>query len=295
MLEKSAERDPNYALTWAYLGQSYTSDATFEFGGRERYRRAEAAYERALALQPKLVEAQMFFANLLIDTGRVEQAVPMLRDAINAHPKDAALHWEIGYAYRFAGMLNESVAECEKAREIDPSVKANGAALNSYLYLGEYDKFLRSLPDDVSHSAFPLFYRGFGEYHEKRFADAAKDFDRAFELDPTLYTGIGKAFSDSIAGKTADGLELLRQAEGKIQQRGVGDPEATYKMAQGYAALGDKNSATRMLRYSVDNGFFAYPYFIRDPLLAPLRDSPQFPELIDTAKQRYELFKSRFF
>jgi hypothetical protein len=36
MLEKSTEIDPNYALAWAYLGASYTSDAAFEFGGREQ-------------------------------------------------------------------------------------------------------------------------------------------------------------------------------------------------------------------------------------------------------------------
>jgi hypothetical protein len=52
MVEKSAEIDPTYAQTWGYLGQSYTSDAGFEFGGRELYRRAQAAYTRALALKP---------------------------------------------------------------------------------------------------------------------------------------------------------------------------------------------------------------------------------------------------
>ena len=41
MLEKSAEIDPNYALTWAYLGQSYNSTASFQVGGREQYRQAE--------------------------------------------------------------------------------------------------------------------------------------------------------------------------------------------------------------------------------------------------------------
>jgi hypothetical protein len=31
-------------------------------------------------------------------------------------------------------MLQESVSECEQARQIDPSVKANGAVLNTDLY-----------------------------------------------------------------------------------------------------------------------------------------------------------------
>ncbi len=294
MLEKSAEIDPKYPLTWAYLGQSYTSDASFEFGGREQYRRAQAAYERALALQPKQLEAETFLANLLIDTGKVEQAVPLLRDAIRSNSKDAAVHWELGYAYRFAGMLEQSLEECERARQIDPLVKANGSVLNTYLYLGQYDNFLRSLPD-VNGSAFFRFYRGFGEYHQGKLEQATDDFDRAYEEDPTLYTGIGKAFGDSIAKKSSDGLQILRELEGKMERRGVGDSEATYKIAEGYAVLGDKTSALRMLRSSIEGGFFSYPYFVRDPLLNNLRNLPGFPPLMNAARQRHEAFRKEFF
>ncbi len=105
MLEKSADINPNYALTWAYLGQSYNSTASFQVGGREQYRRAQGAFKRALALQPHQIEASIFLANLLIDTGEVEAAVPLLRDAEKSNPNNAALHWELGYAYRFGGAL----------------------------------------------------------------------------------------------------------------------------------------------------------------------------------------------
>jgi DNA-binding winged helix-turn-helix (wHTH) protein/TolB-like protein len=295
MLERSVAIDPNYALTWAYLGASYTSDAAFEFGGREQYQKAQAAYEHALKLQPAQLEASIFLANLLIDTGKVEQAVPVLRDALQTNPNYAAVHWELGYAYRFAGMLQESVAECERARQIDPLVRrGNGAVLNTYLYLGEYDKFLQSLPE-VSDSAFIVFYRGFGEFYQKNWEQSAKDLDRAYELDSTLYTQIGKALSDSIAHKNSEGLGILRQAEEKIQRRGVGDPEASYKIAQAYAVLGDKESALRMLRYSTDNGFFSYPYFQTDPLLGSIRDEPQFGQLMNSARTRYEAFRRAFF
>jgi DNA-binding winged helix-turn-helix (wHTH) protein/TolB-like protein len=293
MLEKSTEIDPNYAPAWAYLGASYNSDAAFELGGREQYRRAQAAYERALAIQPNLLDAQVFLANLLIDTGKVEQAVPLLRDALKTNGNYAAAHWELGYAYRFAGMLDESVAECERARQLAPFVKGNGSVLNTYLYLGQYQKFLESLP--VDDSSFVLFYRGFGEFHENKFDQAAKDFDRAYELDPTLYAGIGRALSDSIHQRKAEGLDLLHGLEGRIMQRGVGDPEATYKIAEAYAVLGDKTSALRMLRLSVESGFFAYPYPSRDPLLNELHGEPEFDQILNKARQRHEAFKSSFF
>ena len=298
MLEKSLEIDTSYSLTWAYLGASYTSDAAFELGGREQYRKAQSAYERALRIQPTQLEAHLFLANLLIDNGRVEQAVPLLRDALHTNANRADLHWELGYAYRFAGMLQESVAECELALRLDPLVKANGAALNTYLYLGEYEKFLGSLPnenEDDSNNAFLVFYRGFGEYHLKQWQRAARDFDRAYGLDPSLYTQIGKALSDQIAHRNAEGLAVLAALEKKIADRGVGDAEATYKMAEAYAVLGDSISALRLLRLSIQNGFFAHPYFVTDPLLESLRREPEFESLMQTAEARHQAFQKAFF
>ena len=293
MLEKSTEIDPDYAPAWAYLGASYNSDAAFELGGREQYRRAQAAYERALAIRPNLLDAQLFLANLLVDTGKVEQAVPLLRDALKTNANNAAAHWELGYAYRFAGMLDESVAECERARQLNPLVKSNGSVLNSYLYLGQYRKFLESLP--IDDSSFILFYRGFGEFHERNFDQAGEDFDRAYDLDPTLYSGIGKALSDSIHQRKREGLDLLRGLEDKMRERGVGDAEAKYKLAQAYVVLGDKSSALRMLKVSVESGFFSYPYLSNDPLLRDLHSEPEFAAISETARQRQEAFKNNFF
>src|SRR5262249_20659008 len=152
-----------------------------ELGGREEYREAQAAYEKALSLHPAPIEASVYMANLFTDTGQPERAVPLLREALKANPNHAEVHWELGYAYRFGGMLKEAVEEWERARQLSPGVKLNSSALNAYLYLGQYVQFLESLPKDTD-SALILFYRGFGEYHQKRLQEAATDFDRAFDL-----------------------------------------------------------------------------------------------------------------
>ena len=87
----------------------------------------------------------------------------------------------------------------------------------------------------------------------------------------------------------------MHDLESKIQQRGVGDPEGTYKIAEAYAVLGDKTSALRMLRYSIEHGFFSYPYFTTDPFIEPLRNDPQFSTLMNIAYSRYATFKQRLF
>jgi serine/threonine protein kinase/TolB-like protein len=294
MLEKSTEIEPNYAPAWAHLGRAYTTNASLQFGGREDYGKAQAAYEKAIALNPALVEPRIYMANLFTDTGRVEQAVPLLRSALRDSPNNAEAHWELGYAYRFGGMLEESVAECEKARAINPQVKINSSALNSYLYLGEYVKFLQSLP--LNDSVYILFYRGLGEYYLNHRDQAAHDFDRAYEGDQaSLPAAIGKALGDSIQHQNASGVELLKRTERKIAERGVTDSEGMYKVAQAYAVLGDKASALRMLRESIDGGFFCYPYFVRDPLLENLRHEREFQSLMDQALHRHEQFKRAFF
>jgi TolB-like protein/tRNA A-37 threonylcarbamoyl transferase component Bud32 len=294
MLEKSTTIEPNYAPAWAHLGRAYTTHASLEFGGREEYMKAQAAYEKAMALNPSLVEPRIYMANLLTDTGRVEQAVPLLRSVLRDSPHNAEAHWELGYAYRFAGMLEESVKECELARQNNPQVKISSSALNSYLYLGEYEKFLQSLP--AKDTVYILFYRGFGEYHVKNYEQAAKDFDRSYERDPSLLPAdVGKALSDSIRHDNTSGLNLLRQTESKIEERGVTDAEAIYKLAQAFAVLGDKASALHMLRHSIGGGFFCYPYFIRDPLLQNIRDEPELQTLMNQARDRHQQFKSMFF
>lgn len=294
VLEKAINLAPGYAPAWAHLGRAYTTNASLHFGGREDYNKAQAAYEKAIALNPALVEPRTYMANLLTDTGRVEQAVPLLRSVLHDSPNNAEAHWELGYAYRFGGMLPESVAECEQARQNNPQVKINSAAFNSYLYLGEYEKFLQTLP--ANDSVYITFYHGFAEYHLGNLQQAAADFERAYAQDPTLLPAdVGKALSYSIRHENARGLKLLRDTEIRIEERGVADPEGLYKVAQAYAVLGDKAAALHMLSHSIEGGFFPYPYFMRDPLLLTLHGNREFQSPMAQALDRHDQFKSAFF
>ena len=84
--------------------------------------------------------------------------------------------------------------------------------------------------------------------------------------------------------------ELLRGTQAQITKNGVTDAEAIYKVAEAYSARGDKSSALRVLRRSVEDGFFCYPYFTRDPL----RCEPEFSELLHHARHRHEEFQHKF-
>jgi DNA-binding winged helix-turn-helix (wHTH) protein/TolB-like protein len=292
--EKSVGLDPTYAPSWAYLGAIDTTLGSVYFEGRESYDKARQAYDRALELDPSQIEARIFKANLLTDTGYVEEAVPLLRGVIGTSPNLAQAHWNLAYAYRFGGLLRESISEGERSRQINGEINADNSVFNGYFYDGQYEKFIQSLPARED-SAYVTFYRGLGHYYLKRWKEASEYFDRAYKLNQTMMPPqIGKALSYGLAGRPASGIKLLKEVEDRIIKSGVADAEGVYKIAQAFAALNDRPPALRMLRRSIEGGFFCYPYFTNDPLLDNLRGEAEFAELMEIARRRHEEFKRQF-
>jgi DNA-binding winged helix-turn-helix (wHTH) protein/TolB-like protein/Tfp pilus assembly protein PilF len=292
LLEESVSLDPNYALAWTYLGKAYSVTASQYFGGREFHDKAQAAYEKALALKPQLPETRMLLANFLTENNRVEEAVPILRKVIEENPNHSLARWELSYAYRYSGMLDQSIAEGESALQLDPHI--TGHLFNSYLYAGEHEKFVNSLP--MRDDPYTLFYRGLGHYYMKDWARASVYFDRAHQLDSgALVSQLGEVLKLAMDGHNREGLELLKVIESKLEKDPFGDGELSYKLAECYSVLEDRASALRLLKKSIDQGFFCYPYFVSDPLLDNIRGETQYAALIEKARQRHERFKQTFF
>ncbi len=293
--EKSVAIDPRFARAWAFLGSAYALNGSLRLGGREQYEKARAAYDKAIALDPANPRPRAQMADLLIENNRVEEAVPVLRDLLQQHPRDPHTLWGLAYAYRYAGMLDQSVVAGERAGAIDPFLLTGGNIFLTYLYQGDYDKFLRSYRAD-DRSAYQVFYVGFARYHLTQYEAAAHDFDRAYELDASLLQArVGKALSHAISGQRDAATQLLQATEREIEARAVGDPEGVYKLAQAYAVLHDTASALRVLRTSIEGGFFCYPYFRNDPLLENIRQEKEYALLLEQARQRHDRFKRRFF
>jgi DNA-binding winged helix-turn-helix (wHTH) protein/TolB-like protein/lipopolysaccharide biosynthesis regulator YciM len=287
LLEKSVALDQNNAVAWAYLARAYHINALQFSGDPNDLSRAEANYVQALALDPELSQARLMMAKLFTETGRVEQAVLLLIELVKANPNIAEAHWELSYAYRYAGLLDESIQEGVRALEINTRLESH--QFNAYLYTGEYQRFITSLP--VREDAYVVFYRGLGQYYLGDMTQAAAAFDRAYELNQaSVITQIGKALRFAMAGKNREGLQMLKTAQARIAKPGIGDGEITYKFAQVYDALGDKESALRALDRCIDQGFFCYSYFVSDPLLKNIRSEPACANILEKARRRQEAF-----
>ena len=72
------------------------------------------------------------------------------------------------------------------------------------------------------------------------------------------------------------------------------DHHVAYALGAAYAQLGQPCEAIRWLSDARKSGFPCYPWFERDPLLAPLRHDGGFERFMDEFKQSWETTEAQF-
>jgi len=288
LLERSVALEPGNAMAWTELGTAYIGYGGIQGGDARNIEKGWQAFHRAINLDPTnrfIVDVMAF---QLLEHNKPDQAIPLLQESLRHNPSDSFAHWYLSEAYRYGGALEQSVAEGELALKLNPNVAEN-LTFNTYLYVGQYQKFLDSLPREED-NARAIFYRGLAYYYLKDPQKAAEEFDRAFALNPALlHAQIGHALTYALRHQDTQGLELI----GGIERSGSNDGEMLYKMAQAYAQLGDRQSAIRLLRRSIELNFYPYTYFARDPLLDPLHSEPSYSAVMEVARLRQKAFLTR--
>ena len=72
--QRAIELDPNFALAHDGLGAAFVNRVFKGFGGAEDYERAEVAFNKALAIDPKLIEARMLMVFVYLWRGQKQKA-----------------------------------------------------------------------------------------------------------------------------------------------------------------------------------------------------------------------------
>jgi hypothetical protein len=100
---------------------------------------------------------------------------------------------------------------------------------------------------------------------------------------------LGDDFRDKILNSclnhapSEDVDNLARELAPKILA--IPDPENRYVAAPTFAFCGQKDIALRLLKSAITGHYCAYNAMQTDPMLAPLRSSPEFAQLLSAAKQ----------
>jgi TolB-like protein/Tfp pilus assembly protein PilF/predicted Ser/Thr protein kinase len=289
MLEKALDLDPDYAPAWAEYGFRLYQIGSFGLLGEEQRSRTEQALRKALSLNENLPAALFNLAMLCVDMRRPEEAIVLVDRMLRVTPDDALAHFALSYIYRYAGLMDESVAEVERALALDPGNPRFRSGGFTYLYRGDYQRAHELFELDGA-STFGVAWKGMCHFLMGDKKRALEHFDRAVAMEHDGFLGLRYgAIGASIRGDDETALRLVRRLDEATDPKA--DSEHWYLIASTYGLLGDRTNCVRTLRKAVELGFFNYPAMRIDPLLGAVRDDPEFLEVLATAKQKHEALR----
>ena len=274
MLEWAVGIDPTYAPAWEALGQRYYFDSLFGGGGEEKFQRSNAAYERAVSLDPNRVMAASNLITNRVERGELGRAYDAATDLVRRRPQSADAHFALSYVLRYAGMLDQSTQECNTARSLDPGNFAFRSCAWSFLEMGKTDRAMDFVHLDAGSEwaawVTPYVYLAEGNMAEAR--ASAKNMAKA----PIYHRDLMEACT--AAQRPADFAKIVRENEASVMLEL--DAESWYHVGALMAACGQKEPALRLLKAAVQQNYCAYAALLDDLMLKDLRKDTAFDEVL---------------
>jgi len=278
MLQRAVALDPTYARAWNALGKREYFDATYADGGPAAVERARAAHERALRLDPNLTDAAGNLVILQVEGGDLAGALEETSRILRPRPENARAHFTMGYVLRYAGALEESGRECDAALEIDPKDPYWRSCALVFILLANYERAQDYIRLDAG-SQWATFVEADLRLRQGRPAEALALLARVPDSESV------RMARACLGGRPlAEDDPILRNLE---SQASAGrDSEPKYYEAGRLCYCGYTGVALRLLRRAVEGNFLAYPTMDRDPLLAKVRNTPEYASIRALAIER---------
>jgi len=293
--------DSAYALAWAGLGMaSAEMHLRFASGTAVKAWRdsAQAQTVRALALDSSLAEVHQSLA-AVARKGDFDWDRTILhsRRALELSSSLELPHYYIAGAFYHLGLLDEAEREVRTGVEVNPAgdhlEELRTHAVTS-LFAGRYQDALDALEEaDRLGDRSAGMYLAMAQYYSGRRADADQLLRQLMTSGSASSAARARAILSGIvaaAGLRDEARDLVRSAE-----RGdYMDHHVAYSIGVTHAQLGDRREAVQWLERAVTSGFPCYPWYARDPLLAPLRADPDFDRLLNELRVTSERARARY-
>ncbi|HEV2915336.1 MAG TPA: tetratricopeptide repeat protein [Pyrinomonadaceae bacterium] len=239
---KAIELDDN--LAEAHMAMAVVKTFQREYAG------AEVEYQRALALNPNFVTARVRYAQLLVNTLRLDEALWQMRRAQELDPVSPVTNGALGNMLLLARRYDEAVKYCRRALELDPN------APNVHANLG-------------------LAYEQSGLFNE-----AIAEFNMMPEDQRPEYLQY-LAYTYAAAGRREESEKILVELL-ELKERGNGNERARimpYNIALVYTALDEKDRAFMWLEQQMITPSFV-TMLRYDPQLDALRPDSRFHDYL---------------
>lgn len=284
--QQAIDKDPAFAL--AYVG---ISDAYMLLGipdvmlgalpPRESMQKARAVADKALEIDPTLAEAYASRGHVKWKERDWAGADEDFRHSIQLDANYSNAHRFYAIYLVCMGRPEEGLSEVRRAEELEPlsvSVKAHVAYI---LHLGQrYDDAIEAGKKAVEmDKSSPVAHQRLGSAYEQKqmFPEAIAEFQKAVDASNRVQlavTSLARAYA--LSGNQAEAEKLLTE----LQERAKNEYVSSYLMAEIYIALGEKESAFKLLDKAYGERSIDLVLARVDPSLDPLRDDPRFKELL---------------
>ena len=265
LFQKAIAADPNYALAYAGLADTYNiAPGYLPIAPKQSVQLADQAARKALELDDSLAEAHSARALALATEWKWTEAEPEFKRAIELDPNNANAHYFYALAFLVPeNRLEEAQAQYRTALSLDPLSSIVNTNYGIMLMCAKHypeslAQFQKTLERDPNFA--PAHYRLSQLYATTgRFADAVAEFHKAFSKT-TEVTDDAKGY-----------LQLMLTLEGSVRSGAVA-------VASSLAA--DKDHAFQDLEKAYTDGDNELMIAIRYPALDTLRSDPRYLDLM---------------
>ncbi len=284
--QQAIERDPNFALAYSGLADTYNLIGGPEAGGdmppNEMFPKAKAAALKALEIDETLAQAHVSLAHTMYFYDRNWQGAEReYQKAIELNPNySVAHHWYAIYL-SVVGRQSEALAEIRRAHELDPLSLSINAWVGWILVLaGQPDQAIEQLRKTLELDPnFMLAHLRLGYVYEDKgmYDEAISEFEQVLKLSGGRFLGIASlAHAYALAGKRDEAQKLLNELLQQSKQRYV----SPASIAIVYVALNDKDQAFAWLEKGNDIRDMNVVRLKVDPRYVSLRSDPRFNDLV---------------
>jgi TolB-like protein/Tfp pilus assembly protein PilF len=281
--DQAISKDPNYALAYAGLADSYLLLPAFSAASpQDSIPQAKAAAKHALELDDTLAEAHASSGRILSGYDfAFDQSIKEFERAIQLNPNYAmAHHWISSGPLAALARFDRAIAEGRRAVELDPLSLVDNVDLGwVYFAARRYDEAIVQMRKAIeidSRSYLAHYYLGEALQLKGQLADAIAEYRKAVELDddPFALALLGQAYAR--AGQRDEAQKILSRLTEEAKSRYV----SAYGVALMFIGLGDKEQAMDALERAFREGAGNDIISIKvDPILDDLRGQPRFEAL----------------
>ena len=251
LAQRAVDLDPNYLAAWQFLAFTYFEQADLGWV-QDRI----AALNRARQLNDKVLQLDPASAGPYWLRARLEMLPDLpeydpeaaLRDArksVELAPNDDPSHWTLGVVLFLLGHFDEAAAEFATTLRLNPHpyIWESGFHAVALSATGHYKEAVAEIEGEIAaqpKNPFGLSFRGRIEAFAGHYAEAARWFERAHEVDPaSSQNALFLAQVYDRSGRIDDAIGLLEN--GPPQWRSA--PEIRFWLGLSYALAGRKEQA----------------------------------------------------